>query len=259
MSSIVQAATDAIDSIRINVMSREERDGRVFWVKQRRSWSPPIIKCANAFFLAVGNPVVVLSDPEEWQTWEIRSFLMLHQQEGYTAFSDAFQRVYAEQVPGVSLEDSSNSGTLIMPMVKASGAELYRAHQLQSDLLKGSRWSHGDPHLGNFLFDEVTQRARLIDFEVAHDPTLPEIERHADDVLVFLQDLMGRVAFDDWLPMATCFLSSYGDTDVIRVLEKRLQVPRGVSRIWWAIRTSYLKATERNRRIAMLRDALKSF
>jgi len=257
MSRIIEAATHAIDSIRINAMSREERDGRVFWVKQRRAWSLPIIYCANAFFSAVGNPVIVLSDPDEWQYWETSSFHLLHGHEGYKAFGDGKRRVYAEQVPGVSLEDCSQDGTLTMPMVKASGAELYRAHQFKSERLN-SRWSHGDPHLGNFLFDPQTERARLIDFEVAHLPGLSETERLADDVLVFLQDLLGRTTAEQWVPMATCFVCSYGDESILRVLEKRLDTPTGIARLWWAIRTSYLPEKERNRRLAILREIVRT-
>ena len=89
-----------------------------------------------------------------------------------------------------------------------------------------------------------------------HDRCLSSAERHADDLLVFLQDLVGRISADRWLPAAACFLQSYQHREVIEALKRRLVVPKGVPRVWWAIRTSYIKPSELNRRVALLREVI---
>ena len=81
--------------------------------------------------------------------------------------------------------------------IQAAGKELRRAHGLWSSEL-GDYWSHGDPHLENLLYDLESDQARLIDFELIHDKCMSAVKRHADDLLVFLQDLMGCVSAEQW-------------------------------------------------------------
>jgi|ERR1700730_1689602 hypothetical protein len=130
-----------------------------------------------------------------------------------------------------------------------------RVHTLRCDEF-GGLWSHGDPHIGNIVYDEVSDCARLIDFEIIHDRTLYAVERHADDLLVFLQDLVGRVPAGKWLPLAFCFVEAYGRTEVIAELTKRLIVPRGLAGVWWKLRTEYLDRRELVRRFDALRRTL---
>jgi hypothetical protein len=68
----------------------------------------------------------------------------------------------------------------------------------------------------------------------------PADERHADDLLVLLQDLVGRIPSDRWLPGARAFLEAYGRPEIVRLLDQRLVVPRGLARLWWSVRTTYL-------------------
>ncbi len=264
MPPIRQTTGGFIDAIRINKIVRTQRAGRLFWVKYRRGWARALAHCANGFFRAAGNPVIVWADLDTWQRWEVDSFHLLHGAEGYQAFAEGERAVWAEHLPGMGLEETASRGELTEAMLEAVARELRRAHSLPS-LARDGLWSHGDPHLGNFLFDADTGRARLIDFEVAHRAGLPEVERHSDDLLVFLQDLMGRSGADNWLPAATCFLHHYrqqagapGCGKVLAALQARLESPRKLNRIWWAIRTSYLPQRERTRRIAALREALAS-
>lgn len=76
------------------------------------------------------------------------------------------------------------------------------------------------------------------------------------DLLVFLQDLVGRVAREKWLPLALCFVIAYGRDDVIAELTKLLVVPRGIAGIRWKLRTEYLSRQELVRRFGTLRRAL---
>jgi aminoglycoside phosphotransferase (APT) family kinase protein len=137
-------------------------------------------------------------------------------------------------------------------MVAAAARELRRAHsQYCADF--GGLWSHGDPHVGNFIYDEARGRARLIDFEVMHHPAMPAEERHADDLLVFIQDMVGRISGELWMPSAMAFLRAYEEPKIIALLRSRLVIPQGLARVWWAVRTTYMAPRELERRIAALR------
>lgn len=264
MSTLYQATgLCLIDAIRINRIQRQEQEGRIYWVKHRRGWSRAVISCANAFFRVAANPVVVWARAEQWQRWEIDSYHLLHRAEGYRAFAHDNATIWAEQLPGIALEAPAKEDRISEVMLMAAARELRRAHELPCPALGGSAWSHGDAHLGNFIYDDATQRARLIDFEVAHQPCLPAVERHADDLLVLVQSTMGYWPLECWLARSTLEIATYleGVTEperglLLQSLRSRLAAPTGISRVWWSIRTDYIPAAERNAKISALRQAL---
>ena len=245
-----------MDRIKINFLTRETRAGRAVWIKQRRALAVPVMAVANGFFRLVGNPVRTLAEVEAWQSWEVDCFLHLHG-EKYRAFRCGPRAVGADELPGRSLSQHLEAGTLTPEMTDAAGRELCRAHARTCERF-GAAWSHGDPHSGNFIFDPDEDRARLIDFEVRHRSSLSADERHADDLLVFLQDLMGRVEAGSWLPCASAFLRGYGRAEIYPLLEKRLAAPRGLARIWWAVRTTYLPRVQVQNRCRELRGIFPS-
>jgi hypothetical protein len=255
MTPVLKSAGALVDRIKINSVAREIRGGRPMWIKRRRRAAVPVMACANAFFNAVGNPVRALDDFAEWQRWEVDCFLALHGAEGLRAFADGTRAVAAEEVPGVNLSHYLDRGTLTPPMLAAAARELRRSHERTCEEFAGA-WSHGDPHAGNFVYDSQSDRARLIDFEVKHHASLPANARHADDLLIFLQDMVGRISAEQWLPCAREFLDSYRRPEIIALLREKLIVPRGIARVWWAVRTTYLARPEIERRIASLRDSL---
>ena len=254
MSRLLTAAGAIVDRIKINSLIREMRDGRVVWIKRRRATAGPIMVLANGFFRIVGNPVRALTDRAEWQCWEVDCFLQLHG-ENYRAFREGHHSVAADELPGRSLSQHLDVGTITEEMLAAAGRELRRAHEWRCAAFDGA-WSHGDPHSGNFIYEPAEHRARLIDFEVIHRTTLSADERHADDLLVLLQDMMGRIAAACWLPCASAFLKAYDRPEIIALLAPRLVPPRGLARIWWAVRTTYLPRRELARRLADLRASL---
>jgi hypothetical protein len=132
---------------------------------------------------------------------------------------------------------------------------LRRAHQLWSPEF-GAPWSHADATMQNVMYEDKTARARLIDFEIMHQKSLSATERYADDLVVFLLDLiaMGRRA--NWLPLAVAFTQTYADCDVVDEIKKHLVIPTGLARIWWNVRTSFANAAKVKRRIELLRNAL---
>jgi tRNA A-37 threonylcarbamoyl transferase component Bud32 len=99
--------------------------------------------------------------------------------------------VTLDKLPGDNLWEHMNRGTLTLRMLKAAGSEYQRAHHFKTKEL-GNGWSHGDASMTNVIYDEKAHRARLIDFEIRHEKSLPAAARHTDDLLVFLLDMMGR-------------------------------------------------------------------
>jgi hypothetical protein len=55
----------------------------------------------------------------------------------------------------------------------------------------------------NVIYDRQNGRARLIDFEIIHQKSLPAKSRHAGDLLVFLLDLMAVAPNRQWLTPTT--------------------------------------------------------
>ncbi|MEO8353560.1 MAG: hypothetical protein ABI680_17665, partial [Chthoniobacteraceae bacterium] len=214
----------------------------------------PIIHVANGFFRLVGNPISVITEAREWQCWEMEWFQRLHG-DAFHIFAEGALTVCAEELPGTSLSAHLAAGTLTERMLAAAATELRRAHTTFCPSLNGA-WSHGDPHTGNFLYDPAHNRARLIDFEVRHSPELDADSRHADDLLVFLQDLIGRASSDRWLPFSLAWVNAYDRLNIRSLLAGRLVRPRGWSRLWWAVRTTYLTPAELGRRVEQLRAAL---
>lgn len=254
MSEFFSAAGALVDRIKINAVSREWREGRPVWIKRRRWSAGPIMACANSFFRLAGNPIRAIDELEAWQRWEVDCFLRLHG-DGFRAFADGPRAVAADEVPGKSLSMHLNACTLDPKMLAAAARELRRAHEASCPVF-GAPWSHGDPHAGNFVYDAETDRARLIDFEVMHHPEILPDERHADDLLIFLQDVVGRIAEEQWLPSAEAFLSAYGRPEIVALLRRKLVVPRGLGRVWWAVRTTYLPLAELTLRTEALRARL---
>ena len=254
MSRILSVAGALVDRIKINSVSREWREGRALWIKRRRRVARPIMACANRFFRLAGNPIRALDEPLSWQRWEVACFLQLHG-ECFTAFAEGPSTVAAEEVPGESLSRHLSAGTLTLQMLRAAARELRRAHEGKSEQFCGP-WSHGDPHLGNFIYEPETGRARLIDFEVMHHREMPAAERHADDLLVLLQDVSGRIAEDAWLPGAEAFLTAYDRPEIVALLREKLVVSGGLGRVWWAVRTTYMGSAELERRMRTLRESI---
>lgn len=252
--SLVSKALNWVDGIHLNASTRSERGGRPVIVKRRRRGAVLVMRFANGFFRLAKNPVEALVSPATCGQWEVECFTRLHGP-AYTAGTDAGGTAWVEVLPGTSLGDELGAGTLQPAMLRAAGVELRRAHGHRCEHY-GDGWSHGDAHSGNFLYDPHTDRARLIDFEVRHLRSMSEPDRQADDLFVLLQDVCGRCRVEAWPGLAAALIEGYGDPAVSGRLHTRLTVPGGVPRLWWAVRTTWMRRLELERRLSQLRELL---
>jgi hypothetical protein len=177
----------------------------------------------------------------------VKSFNMLNGDRFHARAAGA-NTICADKLPGRSLEDHLKEGTLTREMMEAAGHELRRAHQLWSDEFRGP-WSHGDAGTNNVIYDQKSGRARLIDFEIVHEKSLPTKSRQADDLLVFLLDLLALAPNRQWLTLVLAFLNAYDNAPVIAQLKNQLAMPTGMAWIWWGVRTSFANPAKVKRRL----------
>lgn len=254
VSHLAKVTSTAIESIKINAISLQIRGNRIMWVKRRRLGSGLIALLANLFFFLSRAPIHLWINLKKWQSWEVACFRLLYDR-SFCVFPEGRRTVCVDQVPGKSLLDYANCGMLTIREIEAAGRELRRAHGLWCAEFR-DYWSHSDPHLDNLIYDTETDRVRLIDFELIHHKSLSALERHADDLVVFLQDLMGRVSTEQWLHFAIGFINAYDRPAVTDEVRGRLMVPNGCAAIWWKLRTHYLDWKEMSERVDALSTAL---
>src|SRR5437588_11856039 len=203
---LAEVATRLVEALAINSITEKTRRGRRVVVKRRNLHSQQLADLTNLYFRMADIPIRFWSKVEEWQRWEVDCFQMLNG-ERFRAYASGTRTVIAEKLPGESLWEHLNRGTLTRRMLQAAAAEFRRAHQFWSDEFHG-RWSHGDGTSQNVIYDPASNRARLIDFEIIHEKSLPTCARQADDLLVFLLDMVGTVPNRQWLPSSMTLLEA---------------------------------------------------
>jgi Phosphotransferase enzyme family len=232
----------SVELIKINATSLESRGNRRTWVKRRSLGSGLIAVVANLFLILARAPVHLWISRKKWQSWEITCYRLLYECD-FSAFPEGRWTVCVDEVPGKSLLDCANDGRLTLREIEAAAKELRRVHALWCQELN-NYWSHGDANLNNLIYDDQTNRVQLIDFELIHLNSLSAIERHADDIVVFLQDLMARVSAEQWLRFAVGFINAYDRPAVTEEARRRLVVPTGYAVLWWKRRTDCLMELE---------------
>ena len=226
-------ATRLVEAIAINSISEQVRRGRTMVVKRRNIHSEQLADLTNLYFRMADIPIRFWSKVEQWQRWEVGCFEMLNG-DRFHAHASGTRCVFAEKLPGESLWEHLNRGTLTRRMLQAAAAEFRRAHQFWSDEFRG-RWSHGDGTSQNVIYDPSSNRARLIDFEIVHQKPLATSARQADDLLVFLLDMVGTVPSRQWLPFSMTFLEAYGDGGVRTNFTNPAKVKRRLANLSRAI------------------------
>ncbi len=252
--ALANAAATFVDSLKISSTSEKVCRGRRVVIKRRNIYGEQLADLANLYFRISGIPIRFWSKAEDWQRWEVKCFRMLNG-DRFRARTSGAKTICVDKLPGESLWEHMNRGTLTRQMLEAAGHEFRRAHQFWSDEFSG-RCSHGDAGMENVVFNGKTGRARLIDFELIHEKSLPAKSRQADDLLVFLLDLIGVVPTRQWLPFTVYFLNAYENPRVISALENQLALPSGMAWIWWGVRTSFANPAKVKGRLAKLRDVI---
>jgi hypothetical protein len=251
---LATVATKLVEAIAINSISDGTRRKRPVVIKRRNIHSEQLADLTNLYFRVADIPIRFWSKVNEWQRWEIDCFNMLND-DRFQAHASGSRVVIADKLPGESLWEHLNRGTLTRKMLTAAAVEFRRAHQFWSDEFRG-RWSHGDASITNVIYEASTNRARLIDFEIYHEKSLATAARQADDLLVFLLDLVGTLQTRQWIPFVKTFLEAYGDKEVIAQLRTQLDLPGGLAWIWWGVRTNFTNPATVKRRLANLSRAI---
>jgi Lipopolysaccharide kinase (Kdo/WaaP) family len=244
----IAALARLIDAVRVNVTTEIVRDGRRLLLKRRRKGCSALVACGNVFLALARSNIVMFPSVRAWQAWELHSYALLHGG-GRRAAAVGRDAIVVEALPGETLARRLARGGVTPAMMAAAARELGRAHALA--------WSHGDPHLGNVLYDEAADRAYLIDFETRHEPRLNALERHADDVLVLLMDVMASEASPRWLELARAFVAAYPARAPFGLVHDRLSPPDGLARVLWRIRTHHRPAHWIIERASALRALLR--
>jgi hypothetical protein len=252
--ALSNAAARFVDSLKINSVSEKVRHRRRVVIKRRNGYGEQLAELANLYFHMAGIPIRFWAKVEDWRRWEVECFKMLNG-DRFRAWSCGDKTVCADKLPGKSLWEHLEQRRLSREMVEAAGHEFRRAHQLRSHEFRGP-WSHGDAGANNVIYDEITGRARFIDFEIVHDKSLPAKSRHADDLLVFLLDVIATAPNPRWLALSLSFLNAYGNAAVICELEDELALPNGMAWIWWGVRTSFANPAKVKRRLEKLRGVV---
>jgi hypothetical protein len=250
----LNAAARLVDSLKINSTFQQVQHGRPVVIKRRRVYSEALADLANVYFRVARIPIHFWAKTEDWRRWEVKCFNMLNG-DRFRARSSGANTVRADKLPGRTMWDYLINSTLTSQMMEAAARELRRAHRLWSDEFRGP-WSHGDACMPNVIYDENTGRARLIDFEIVHKKSLGAKPRHADDVLVFLLDVLAVAPNPQWLPLALAFLKAYDHAPVLAQLKKDLALPTGMAWIWWGVRTSFANPAKVKRRLQKIAGVL---
>lgn len=250
--ALSNAAARFVDSLKINSISKAVRRGRPVVTKRRQVYGGQLSELANLYFRISGLPIRFWTKAKDWQRWEVECFKMLNG-DRFRASRLHNNAISIDQLPGENLWEHLNRRTLSRRMMEAAGVEFRRAHQFQSKRFRGP-WSHGDAGMANVIYDDKSNRARLIDFEIVHDKALPTLSRHADDLLIFMLDLIATAPGRHWLPLTLAFLDAYDNAPVIAQLARQLAPPSGMAWIWWGVRTSFANPARIRDRLAKLRD-----
>ena len=251
--SVKRRMNAAVSGIRMNAVRPCTVHGRAMVIKRRTALGRCLTPVANMYWRLARVPLFFFTKVRSWQDWEVKCFRMLNPDfHAARAGSDA---ICEEQLPGQSLWHHAQQGSLTTEMLRAAGREFARAHHFWSDI-HHAPWSHGDGAMRNVMYEGASGRARLIDFEVIHDPALPAVVRHANDLAALLLDLASIALRPHWLPCALAFIEAYDDPAVIAEVDNQLNAPGGLGGFWWQVRTNFADAHEVAARVTELRLAV---
>lgn len=254
MPAPTRLMADVVASVPTTCMVRVESQGRATWHKRRKRGAAFTVAAGNLFLILARSRLRMFVRASAWRDRELSCFALLH---GPAFRSGMISRreIWFDELPGESCRQLLDRGALSVRSLEAAARELFRVHSTPAPG-GGTSLSHGDPHLGNVIYDPARDMARLIDFEQAHADGIAARWRHADDLLVFVLDILGRARSEDWPAFALHLLRAYPGPAAIDELRGRLVPPRGIPAVLWATRTRPLGPAQVPARLRALADAL---
>lgn len=239
--------------VRVNSVWPEICDGARVFVKTRRLGGSLIIWLGNSFLCFADSGIHMFVRTQAWVAWELHCDRLLYPDRPEMKVK-AGKTLVMQEVCGISLRELIRSNKLNSNACEAAAREIYRAHQLHCSIYNGG-WSHGDLHLDNILYDDARNRAILIDFDTRHLPELNETLRHADDLKTVLLEMISTPA-TEWQEGAFSFLEAYPNGETLRELSLQLDIPQGISRIFWYTRTANCPLRTIEPRLQRLREII---
>src|SRR5713101_6193390 len=116
---LADVATRLVEAIAINSISEKIRRGRPLVVKRRNIHSEQLADLTNLYFRMADIPIRFWSKVEDWQRWEVGCFEMLNG-DRFRAYASGARTLVADKLPGESLWDHLNRGTLTRQMLVAA-------------------------------------------------------------------------------------------------------------------------------------------
>lgn len=224
------------------IVNRVRRDGER-WIKTRLWRGRLVIAPGNVYLRWARAGFTMHASAQAWAAYETRAYRALYGDDASGELSP--RSIWTRHLEGESLK-TLVSGEDPSRALRAAGVELARAH---ATLAFGAPFSHGDLHLKNLLYDARANAAHIIDFETPHDGVLDVNQRHADDLLVLVLDLLGATPAERAPELARSLFDGYGRADVLTALGARLEVEKGLlPRALQIVRSGYLSAGELCRR-----------
>ena len=116
------AATAFVESLKINTISEKRRRGRLVVIKRRNIFGERGADLINFYFRLAGVAIRYLSNVRDWRRWEASCFQMLNGDRFRAKITDA-RTVCLDKLPGQSLWDHMNQGTLNKRMLESAAKE----------------------------------------------------------------------------------------------------------------------------------------
>lgn len=243
-----------MNRVRVNRTQRMVRDGRTVFVKTRRCGAGCVIWFGNTFLSLANSGACMFVRARDWIEWEAHCWQLLYPDQ--TVETDSSNTaIRLPEFAGLSLRQLLRQTPINLTAFATAAREVRRAHQITCDVYRAA-WSHGDLHLDNVLYDSVTDRAMLIDFDTRHELRQPQLRRHADDLKVMLLELLGEQD-ERWVQAARTVIREYGDVSVCEELSRQLHVPGGFAKILWDTRTNGASTALMNQRLELLRGIIR--
>jgi hypothetical protein len=253
MDALQRVVAWLMNRVRVNHIRPAVHDGTEVFIKRRRAGTSIVLRFANRFLALANSGVGMFVRAEDWVDWETHCARLLYPDRHAVRIgpgrSVIVPKVCGESLRQLLLSNEADAGAFV-----AAARELRRAHQIRCNFFNGS-WSHGDLHLDNIVYDRVSGRAVLIDFDTRHEVGLSPTQRHSDDLKVMLLELIG-LADEHWHELATALVEEYRDPSVLNELSRQIFVPGGFAKILWHTRTNCRPTRQLEERLHRLRTII---